>query len=117
SGLWEGFIPGALEGHRYKYHITSNYHGHQAEKADPFAFYNEPPPGNASIIRRLGFPWADGEWMRRRRSHNHLEAPLAIYEVHLGSWARVPEEGNRPLRYRELAPRLAAHVRHLGFTH
>jgi len=117
SGIWEGFVPGAARGHRYKYHIHSHYGGVRLDKADPFAFYGEALPGNASIIHSMEFSWTDEAWRRDRGERQRLDAPMAIYEVHLGSWARVPEEGGRMLTYREIAPRLAAYVGRLGFTH
>jgi len=117
SGIWEGFIPGTGNGSTYKYHIQSRYKGYKVDKADPFATYNEIPPKTASIVRDLDYAWGDSEWMEKRREYNGLDKPIAIYEVHLGSWKRVPEEGNRSLSYRELAPQLAEHVLKLGFTH
>jgi 1,4-alpha-glucan branching enzyme len=117
AGVWTGFVPGVSQGARYKYHIVSRVGGHQADKADPFAFYTEAPPGNASIIWDLAYDWGDVTWMAERQRRNALDAPIAIYEVHLGSWMRVPEEGHRFLTYRELAPRLAEYVRRMGFTH
>jgi 1,4-alpha-glucan branching enzyme len=117
SGIWEGFIPGVAQGAIYKYHIMSRYHGYQVDKADPIAFFHERPPRTASVVWRLDYPWGDQDWMAHRHGRNHLHAPIAIYEVHLGSWMRVPEEGHRFLTYRELAPRLAEHVTRLGFTH
>src|SRR5436853_451351 len=90
---------------------------YRADKADPFAFTSEIPPRTASIVWELDYGWNDREWMAGRRRHNALGAPMAIYEVHLGSWMRVPEEGQRWLSYRELAPKLAGHVRKMGFTH
>jgi 1,4-alpha-glucan branching enzyme len=117
SGIWEGFIPGVGEGTLYKYHIASRYGAYRVDKADPFAFYSEVPPKTASVVWDLGYTWGDQEWMESRGRHNALGAPIAIYEVHLGSWMRVPEEGNRSLSYRELALRLADHVKRMGFTH
>ena len=117
SGIWEGFIPGAGKGSLYKFHIVSHHHGHVGDKADPFAIWNEKPPRTASVVWDLDYQWSDGEWMARRRERNSLRAPLSIYEVHLGSWMRVPEEHNRPLGYREVAPRLAEYVERMGFTH
>ena len=117
SGIWEGFILGMGKGTIYKYHIVSRYNGYQVDKADPFAFYNETPPKTASIVWELEYTWGDQEWMKERRQHNALDAPIAIYEVHLGSWRRVPEESHRPLTYRELAPLLAEYVQKMGFTH
>jgi 1,4-alpha-glucan branching enzyme len=117
SGIWEGFIPGLGPGTVYKYHIDSHFHGYSVEKADPFAFFHEVPPRTASVVHGLDYAWDDGDWMAARRKANSVRAPMSIYEVHLGSWMRVPEEDNRPLTYRELAPKLAGHVRRLGFTH
>jgi 1,4-alpha-glucan branching enzyme len=116
SGIWEAFVPGLGPGTTYKYHIVSR-HGHRVDKADPFAFRAEVPPRTGSVVWDLDYRWNDGDWMRSRRSRNALDAPVSIYELHLGSWRRVPEEMNRPLTYRELAPRLADHVARLGFTH
>jgi 1,4-alpha-glucan branching enzyme len=117
SGIWEGFIPGVAKGTIYKYYVVSHHRGYRVEKADPFAFYAETPPRTASIVWDLDYSWGDQAWMEKRRIHNALDAPISVYEVHLGSWRRVPEEGNRYLSYRELAPRLAEYLKHVGFTH
>lgn len=117
SGIWEGFIPGVAQGTLYKYHIHSRYMGYRVDKADALGFFYEGPPRTASIVWNLDYTWGDQDWMARRHRANALDAPLAIYEVHLGSWQRVPEEGHRFLTYRELAPRLANYVREMGFTH
>jgi len=117
SGIWEGFIPGIGKGAIYKYHITSRFKGYRADKADPVATYNEISPKTASIVWDLEYTWEDREWMERRRKHNRLDDPIAIYEVHLGSWKRVPEEGYRSLSYRELAVQLTDYVQQMGFTH
>jgi 1,4-alpha-glucan branching enzyme len=117
SGIWEGFISGVGRGTIYKYHIISRYQGYQVDKSDPLALYNELPPRTASIVWDLSYDWGDEQWMATRHTNNALTAPMAIYEMHLGSWMRVPEEGHRHLTYRELAPRLAEHVTRLGFTH
>ncbi|HEY8020257.1 MAG TPA: 1,4-alpha-glucan branching enzyme, partial [Thermoanaerobaculia bacterium] len=117
SGVWEGFAPGAAAGMRYKYHVVSRYRGYRADKADPLAFRAEAPPRQASVLWDLDYAWGDGEWMARRGDRQSARAPISIYEVHLGSWRRVPEEGGRMLTYRELAPLLADHVERLGFTH
>jgi len=118
SGVWELFIPGIGAGALYKYEIVTQQ-GDIRVKTDPFAFKLEQHPGTASIVEPWGsaYRWRDGEWMTRRDGRDLRREPMLAYEVHLGSWARVPEEGNRPLSYREIAPRLAQHVRHLGFTH
>ncbi len=117
SGIWEGFLPGVGRGTLYKYHIDSRVGGYRVDKADPFATRAETPPKTASVVWDLDYDWGDGEWMRSRRERNSLQAPMSIYEVHLGSWRRVPEEGNRSLTYREMAPLLADYVERLGFTH
>ncbi len=117
SGIWERFFPGIGKGTVYKYHIVSRFNDYRVDKMDPFAFYNEIPPDTASIVWDLDYQWGDGEWMGSRRRHDALDAPMAIYEIHLGSWRRLPEEGNRPLSYRELAQYLPAYARQQGFTH
>ena len=117
SGIWEGFIPGVPIGTAYKYHIRSKYKGYRVDKADPFAFFNEVPPKTASIVWDLRYEWRDQEWMEQRRRRNAHDAPISVYEMHLGSWMRSPEEGHRPLTYRELAPKLAEYVKSMGFTH
>jgi len=117
SGIWEGFIPGIGKGTLYKYYIASQYRGYRVEKADPLALFNEAPPKTASTIWSLDYSWGDQGWMEKRHERNALDAPISIYEVHLGSWRRVPEEGNRPLTYREIAPLLADYVHQMGFTH
>ncbi len=117
SGIWEGFVPGIGKGTIYKYYIVSHHYGYCVEKADPFAFHAETPPKTASIVWDFDYHWKDQAWMEKRRTHNSLDAPISIYEVHLGSWRRMPEEGNRPLSYRELAPLLTDYVKQMGFTH
>ena len=117
SGIWDAFVPDLGRGTVYKYHIRSRYHMYRVDKADPFAFYNEVPPRTASIVWDTWYEWQDHDWMRTRHGRNKFEAPISIYEVHLGSWMRVPEEGNRSLTYREMAVKLADYVCDLGFTH
>jgi len=117
SGIWERFIPGVGKGALYKYRINSRYRGYKVGKADPYAFYNEIPPKTASVVWSLEYSWGDQEWMKKRHERNTLDAPIAIYEVHLGSWKRVPAENNRSLTYRELAPQLTEYVKQMGFTH
>jgi 1,4-alpha-glucan branching enzyme len=117
SGIWEGFIAGVGRGTVYKYHLISRYQGYQVDKTDPMALYNEVPPRTASIVWDLSYDWGDQQWMATRQTNNALSAPMAIYEMHLGSWMRLPEDGHRHLTYRELAPKLAEHVTRLGFTH
>jgi 1,4-alpha-glucan branching enzyme len=117
SGVWECFIPGVGKGAVYKYHVLSRLNEYAMDKLDPFAVYTEAPPGTASIVWDLAYDWGDQDWMAHRRQRNALQAPLAIYEVHLGSWRRVPEEGNRWLTYREMAHELVEYVQQMGFTH
>jgi len=117
SGVWEGFIAGVENGALYKFFIRSRFAGYRVTKADPFAVFNEIAPKSASIVWDLQYSWEDQAWMSERKARNALSAPMSIYELHLGSWRRVAEEGNRSLSYREMAPRLAAYVRQLGFTH
>jgi 1,4-alpha-glucan branching enzyme len=117
SGLWEGFIPGVAAGTLYKYHVASRHAGYRAEKADPFSVFNEIPPKFASIVWSLDYDWGDGAWMAERAARNALDKPMSIYEIHVGSWRRVPGKGNCSLSYRELAPQLAEYVRQQGFTH
>ncbi len=117
SGIWEGFIPGLGPGAVYKYHIVSHHLGYRVDKADPYGFRHEAPPHTASVVWPLDYEWHDQEWMQRRGRHNAHDRPISIYEVHIGSWMRVPEEDYRPLNYRELAPRLAGYVSRMGYTH
>ncbi len=117
SGIWEGFIPGIGHGTVYKYYIVSRYDGYAVEKSDPFSLHCEVPPKTASIVWDLSYKWGDNEWMNGRRARNGLNAPLSIYEVHPGSWRRVPEEDNRHLTYREMAHYLSEYVKDMGFTH
>ncbi|MBI3778411.1 MAG: 1,4-alpha-glucan branching enzyme, partial [Gammaproteobacteria bacterium] len=116
-GIWEGFIPGIAAGAHYKYHLTSQNGHYQVEKADPFALRSEIPPRTASIVWELEYDWGDARWMQQRARANALNAPMSIYETHLGSWRRVPEEGNRSLSYRELADQLAKYAREMNFSH
>ncbi len=117
SGIWEGFIPGITKGTQYKYHVASRYQGYRVDKTDPFALFRQVPPDTASIVWDLQYEWGDQSWMENRHQHNSLASPQSVYEVHLGSWARVPEEDNRSLTYRELAKKLTDYVLRLGFTH
>jgi 1,4-alpha-glucan branching enzyme len=117
SGIWQGFVPALGPGTTYKFHIRSRYHRYQVDKADPFAFFGEVPPRTASIVWDLDYSWGDGDWMENRGQFNSRDAPMAVYEVHLGSWMRTSDKENRPLTYRELALRLAEYVHRMGFTH
>lgn len=117
SGIWSGFVEGVSSGNAYKYHILSRHMGYRVDKTDPFAFYREVPPRTASIVWDLEYEWNDAHWMQQRHHANSLKAPMSIYEMHIGSWRRIPEEDNRPLTYREMAEPLADYVSELGFTH
>jgi len=117
SGIWEGFIPDVEQGTVYKYHIVSRHNGYRADKGDPFAFFWEVPPRTGSIVWDISYQWNDSEWMQKRGHQNALDSPISIYELHLGSWRRVPEDGNRFLTYRELAHHLTDYVKEMGFTH
>jgi 1,4-alpha-glucan branching enzyme len=115
SGVWELFIPGLKSGELYKYQIKTGRH--DVLKADPYAFMMETPPDTSSIVFKSKFKFGDRAWLAKRRKRAAWREPLSIYEVHLGSWRRVLEEANRPLNYREIAPRLGDYVVENGFTH
>ncbi len=117
TGIWEGFIPSINAVEKYKYHLVSTRNNYSVDKGDPYAFCWENPPKTASRVWDLEYEWKDSKWMSRRKKINSLQAPISIYEVHPGSWKRVPEEGNRFLTYRELAHDLTAYVKKMGFTH
>ncbi|HBZ72374.1 MAG TPA: 1,4-alpha-glucan branching enzyme [Deltaproteobacteria bacterium] len=116
SGVFELFVPGVAAGALYKFEIKTREDAIRL-KADPMAFSMELPPGCAARVTTSSYHWRDAEWMSAREKRDLSREPLAIYEVHLGSFARVPEEGNRALTYREIAPKLVEHVKRLGFTH
>lgn len=116
SGIWEIFIPEAKKGSLYKYFIRSQ-NGYEAEKGDPFAFMWETPPETASLVWDLDTEWKDSAWMKSRKAEAENPKPMSVYEIHLGSWRRVPEEDNRSLSYRELAEQLPAYIKEMGFTH
>jgi 1,4-alpha-glucan branching enzyme len=117
SGVWYARVPEAGQGSIYKYHIVSRHGGYRVDKADPYAFRSELAPRTGSVVWNLDYEWQDQEWMRTRRRANALDAPHAIYEVHLGSWMRSPDHPNEFLGYRDLAPKLADYVKRMGFTH
>lgn len=118
AGAWEIFVPGVGAGARYKFEIKAADGVCLPLKADPFAFAAEMRPATASVVHGLqAFDWGDGDWMDAREARQGRDAPMSIYEVHLGSWARVPEDGDRFLTYDELAERLVPYVRDMGFTH
>ncbi len=118
TGIWELFLPGLVVGELYKYEIKSREGNLLALKADPYAFYSELRPKTGSIVHDITrTTWHDQHWMEQRARRQALDTPIAIYEVHLGSWRRVPGENHRMLTYRELAERLVDYVREMGFTH
>ncbi|MGQ0835771.1 MAG: 1,4-alpha-glucan branching protein GlgB [Gammaproteobacteria bacterium] len=117
SGIWEALVRGVREGALYKFHIVSRHGEFVADKSDPYAIRTEEPPRTASVVWELDYAWHDDEWMARRARASALDAPMSIYEVHLGSWRRSLDEGDRPLTYREMAPLLASYASEMGFTH
>lgn len=117
SGIWELFVPGAVHGMSYKYHVVSHHQGFQSDRADPMARYAEVAPHTASRIWDMNYEWQDAQWMGGRAKNNALDAPMSIYEMHLGSWRRVPEEEDRPLTYRELARVLPEYLNEMEYTH
>ncbi|MBT8252522.1 MAG: 1,4-alpha-glucan branching protein GlgB [Bacteroidia bacterium] len=116
SGIWEGFIPNVGKGSTYKYKIQSHHNDIKTEKADPYARRCEHPPNTASIVWDPEYKWNDKDWMSSRKSHNAIDAPYSVYEVHPGSWKKHVEEG-RYLSYVELAEELVSYVKDMNFTH
>ncbi|WP_424493504.1 1,4-alpha-glucan branching protein GlgB [Salinimicrobium sp. GXAS 041] len=116
SGIWEAFIPDAKKGSLYKYFIQST-NGYEVEKGDPYAFMWETPPQTASVVWDLENTWKDKKWMQERKKKMKEPQPVSVYELHVGSWKRVPEEEMRSLSYRELAEELPAYLKEMGFTH
>lgn len=118
TGVWEIFVPGIGDGEPYKYELQGQDGTLLPQKADPFAFGAEHPPKTASVVRQLkGHEWTDKGWMNKRQALHRIDRPISVYEVHLGSWRRVPEEGNRPLSYAEHAEQLVSYAKDMGFTH
>ncbi len=118
SGIWEGFIESVDQGMTYKYHIVSKFNDIVHDKSDPFAFYSEKPSKSASRIWSLeGYGWKDDTWMQERHAHNAYDAPVSIYEMHLGSWMRKVEEQNRYLSYMELSVELVKYLKFMNYTH
>ena len=115
TGVWETFVPGLGEGTIYKYELRGAHGALLPLKADPVGFGSEHPPANASVVRRIDGDWHDDVWMKERGTHHTVDAPISVYEVHLGSWRRAP--GNRMLSYLELADQLVDYVVEMGFTH
>jgi 1,4-alpha-glucan branching enzyme len=118
NGIWELFIPGVGLGQTYKYELLPASGEVYLLKVDPLAFQVELPPKTAGRIAELGgYEWKDQAWLEQRKDWNYLTEPISVYEVHFGSWRRVPEDGNRSLSYREMAEQLAAYVKEMGYTH
>ncbi|HAR63175.1 MAG: 1,4-alpha-glucan branching enzyme [Candidatus Margulisiibacteriota bacterium] len=117
SGIWELFIPGITNNMNYKFEVKTKA-GHLLEKVDPYGYFNEVPPKTSSVTYDLSnFDWDDEQWMSARTEDAFMKAPISIYEVHLGSWMRIPEEENRYLTYKELAHKLVDYVLEMGYTH
>jgi 1,4-alpha-glucan branching enzyme len=117
SGVWELFIPGIGAGARYKFAVKHRG-GHVVEKCDPYGFFAEVPPRTANIVSDLNtYQWNDSEWITRRPQHNALDAPISIYEMHIGSWRRDPSDPSRWLSYGEIAQPLVDYCKRMGFTH
>ena len=116
SGIWEGFVPGVGRGALYKYSIISRKGGRCLEKGDPMALAWELPPKSASVVWDLDHAWQDDGWMAARQARNDLDAPMSVYEMHLGSWKRHPDSWDS-LSYREMAEQLPAYLADMGFTH
>jgi 1,4-alpha-glucan branching enzyme len=117
NGIWEFFLPGVFGGARYKFEMLDSDGKLLPLKTDPYGNYHEPPPGNASIVYESDYRWKDKYWAAGRTTVPNLDTPVSIYEVHLGSWRRKADEGNRYLTYRELADDLVDYVADMGFTH
>ena len=117
SGIWEGFIAGVKKGTLYKYHVVSKYDQYKVDKSDPYGFMWEVSPDTSSKVWELDNKWNDKQWMDKRKKNNGLDAPMSIYEVHLGSWKKAAQENNRFLTYREMAEQLVGYVKEMGFTH
>lgn len=120
SGIWQGGVSAAAKGQCYQYHIQSRHNGYHVNKSDPFALHTEVPPARASVLWDLDYAWRDEAWLQQRKQHNALDAPMAVYEVHLGSWRRHLGENGEPgamLSYRELAEQLTDYVVSMNYTH
>jgi 1,4-alpha-glucan branching enzyme len=117
TGLWLGFVPGVGQGACYKFHIRSRHNGYTVDKADPYGFFHELPPRTGSVVWDIDYAWGDAPWMQERARRSGLDAPISVYEVHLGSWRRSPDAPDKFLGYRALAPMLADHCERMGFTH
>ncbi len=117
AGIWTARVEGAGHGSIYKFHVISKNGDFKVDKSDPFAFRAEAPPRTGSVVWDLDYQWGDAEWMKTRQHRNALGAPCSVYELHLGSWRRSPDDPKELLSYRDLAPVLARYVKEMGFTH
>lgn len=117
SGIWYGFIPGINNGDLYKYYIESKYNQYTIDKADPFGFFHQLAPDNASIITELKYSWQDEIWMQNRKHRQNYDSPICIYEMHVGSWRHAAENKNHSLTYREIAPLLVEYIKDMHYTH
>lgn len=117
SGIWEIFIPNIGKGTRYKYFIRSHNNGYEVEKGDPFAIHWEVPPLTASIVWDRDYQWNDGKWLEERKKKVGEDQPMAVYEVHIGSWKRKGDDGKEFLSYRDLAEDLPGYLKWMGYTH
>ncbi len=119
SGIWETFVPKVGDGERYKFEITSRVDGARLQKTDPYGVFFESDASGAAIVWNLDrYTWRDTQWMEERpRKNGWLDRPFSVYELHLGSWKRVPERGGGPLTYREMAEQIVPYVKEMGYTH
>ena len=118
TGIWQAFVAGVEQGAAYKFVVRARQSGELLEKSDPYAFFAEVPPRSASRVWDIaGYDWNDKDWLEKREAKQKHDQPMSVYEVHLGSWRRKPEEMNRSLSYLELAEQLPSYVKKLGFTH
>jgi 1,4-alpha-glucan branching enzyme len=116
-GIWELVVPEVREGAHYKYHVASRFAGYATDRVDPFGFLHGTPPRQESVVHKLDYQWNDADWLASRGDKQKRDKPMSIYEMHVGSWMRVPEQGDRWLTYRELAPLLGQYLSDRGFTH
>lgn len=117
SGIWEGWIPYVGKGDNYRYFIRSTINSAEFEKCDPFGFYHNQPPNPSSKVHDTWYEWTDQKWMKIRKEKNKLSAPIATYEMHLGSWRRSPNDPDKVLGYRDLAGELVPYLKYMGYTH
>jgi len=118
DSIWELFVPGMCEGVKYKYLIVRE-DGSEVYKIDPYAFRSELRPANASVVTSLDYEWGDSKWLKEKKGENFLEKPMAVYEVHLGSWKKDLSKWDEDqyFDYRRLAHELAEYVNYMGYTH